>query len=258
LALVPPRKRTKRGVKQQYKDVDLSDETVKRQRRVSANRCLAQLKRALQLAREKGKHVNDDWKRAKMFQRVEAPRESFLTVAEAGRLVNACGPDLRELVQAGLVTGCRYGELGRLKVGDFNPDSGTLQIRISKTGKMRHVYLADEGVAFFAGLTAGRQGGDRMFSREWGRSQQNRPMREACLRAKIDPPIGFHQLRHTWASLAVMGGVPLMVVARNLGHVDTQMVEKHYGHLAPSFISDAIKAGAPQFGFAGSNVRAIR
>jgi hypothetical protein len=31
-----------------------------------------------------------------------------------------------------------------------------------------------------------------------------------------------------------MNGVPLMVVAKNLGHADTRMVEKHYGHLAPS------------------------
>jgi hypothetical protein len=26
------------------------------------------------------------------------------------------------------------------------------------------------------------------------------------------------------------------------------MVEKHYGHLAPSYIADAIRAGAPRFG----------
>jgi hypothetical protein len=30
------------------------------------------------------------------------------------------------------------------------------------------------------------------------------------------------------------------VVAKNLGHADTRMVEKHYGHLAPSFITDAL------------------
>jgi hypothetical protein len=39
-----------------------------------------------------------------------------------------------------------------------------------------------------------------------------------------------------------------MVVARNLGHADTRMVERHYGHLAPSFIADAIRAAAPKFG----------
>jgi hypothetical protein len=44
-----------------------------------------------------------------------------------------------------------------------------------------------------------------------------------------------------------MNGVPLMVVAKNLGHADTRMVEKHYGHLAPSYVADAIRAGAPRF-----------
>jgi hypothetical protein len=46
-----------------------------------------------------------------------------------------------------------------------------------------------------------------------------------------------------------MNGVPLVVLAKNLGHVDTRMVEKHYGHLAPSYIADTIRAGASKFGF---------
>ena len=71
-------------------------------------------------------------------------------------------------------------------------------------------------------------------------------------------PITFHGLRHTWASLSVMGGMPLMVVAKNLGHVSTRMVEKHYGHLAPSYIADAIRQYAPRFGKVESNVKAIR
>jgi hypothetical protein len=45
-----------------------------------------------------------------------------------------------------------------------------------------------------------------------------------------------------------MAGVPLAVVAQNLGHRDGQMTEKHYAHLSPSFARDAIKAGAPRFG----------
>jgi hypothetical protein len=45
-----------------------------------------------------------------------------------------------------------------------------------------------------------------------------------------------------------MNGVPLMIVAENLGHADTRMVEKHYGHLAPGYVADAIRAGAPKFG----------
>ena len=45
-----------------------------------------------------------------------------------------------------------------------------------------------------------------------------------------------------------LAGAPLMVVGRNLGHADTRMVERHYGHLAPSYIADAIRAAAPKFG----------
>ena len=73
-------------------------------------------------------------------------------------------------------------------------------------------------------------------------------MKEACKNAKIDPPASFHVLRHTYASLTIMNGAPLMVVAQNLGHADTRMVEKHYGHLAQSFVADAIRAAAPRFG----------
>jgi hypothetical protein len=45
-----------------------------------------------------------------------------------------------------------------------------------------------------------------------------------------------------------MNGVPLLVVAANLGHCDTRMVEKHYGHLSDKYKDDAIRVGAPRFG----------
>jgi integrase len=108
-------------------------------------------------------------------------------------------------------------------------------------------------MAFFAEMCAGRAGSEIMLVKDngdpWKVAHQTWPMAETCKRAKIYPTVGFHQLRHTWASHAVMNGVPLLVVAKNLGHSDTRMVEKHYGHLAPSYIADAIRAGAPRFGF---------
>jgi hypothetical protein len=33
-----------------------------------------------------------------------------------------------------------------------------------------------------------------------------------------------------------------------LGHADTRMVERHYGHLAPSYVRDVIRATAPGLG----------
>jgi hypothetical protein len=39
-----------------------------------------------------------------------------------------------------------------------------------------------------------------------------------------------------------MHGVPLAVIAAQLGHSGTRMVEKHYGHLSPSYLADTVRA----------------
>ena len=146
--------------------------------------------------------------------------------AEAQRLINAAQGDFRVLVQAALQTGARYQELARLRVSDFNADAGTLHIRKTKTHKDRHIVLTDEGRSFFGQLAAGRPGTALLLGHEWKPSRQAPLIKEACEHAGIEPPLNFHALRHTWASLSVMGGMPLMVVARNLGHADTRMVER--------------------------------
>ena len=32
------------------------------------------------------------------------------------------------------------------------------------------------------------------------------------------------------------------MIAAQLGHSDTRMVEKHYGHLAPNYVADTVRA----------------
>jgi hypothetical protein len=44
-----------------------------------------------------------------------------------------------------------------------------------------------------------------------------------------------------------MAAAPLLVVATNLGHTDTRMVEKHYGHLAADYVAREIRKAAPRF-----------
>jgi integrase len=238
--------RTKAGAPQGYRATKGNPEA-QRGRQASANRCLGLLKAALNHAWREGKCELGAWPRVKPFRGVDVPRSRYLTVAECTRLINASEGDFRVLVQAALQTGARYQELARLRVSDFNSDSGTLHIRKSKSHKDRHVFLTEEGQGFFADLAAGRLGSAALLGREWRPNDQNKIMVATYARAGIQGAT-FHTLRHTWASLSVMNGTPLMVVARNLGHVDTRMVEQHYGHLAPSYVADAIRAGAPRFG----------
>ncbi|QIG46779.1 site-specific integrase [Nordella sp. HKS 07] len=245
------RLRTRKGQPQKYAELTDDPESI-RQRRATANRILTVLKAALNHAWREGKVTSDaEWRRVLPYAGVDGARVRYLTIAEAKRLVNAAEPAFRKMVQAALKTGCRYGELAALKVADFNPDVGTVTIRDSKSGKARHVILTEEGGEFFRAVTLGKAGDEIIFTHNggpWRHAHQSRPMAAACKAGSISPSIGFHGLRHTWASLSVMAGVPLMVVAKNLGHSDTRMVEKHYGHLAPSFVADQIRAGAPRFG----------
>jgi integrase len=185
----------------------------KRRRRASANRSLTILKAALNRAFCEKQVLSDSaWRSVKPFREAESARLRYLSRDEALRLHNAAEVHFRSLVNAALLTGCRYGELIRLHVADFNRDVGTLLIRTSKSGKPRHVVLTREGTSFFERLCVGRSGDGVMLVKadggRWGASHQARPMLDACGRAQISPPLNFHQLRHTYASHMVMDGVP--------------------------------------------------
>lgn len=255
-AKAAPRLRTRKGEAQQYREIGADDDEQRRKRRATTNRTLTILKAALNRAWRDGRIASDDpWRRVEPFEEADAARVRYLTIDECRRLINAADGEFRDLVRAALATGCRFGELAALQVRDFNPDAGTLHIRTSKSGRARHVVLNDEGIALFARLAAGRPVVELMLRKpnngdRWGKSNQTRPMTEACERAGIEPAANFHCLRHTWASHAVMAGAPLLVVAKNLGHSDTRMVEKHYGHLSQDYITAAIRRAAPRFGIA--------
>lgn len=51
---------------------------------------------------------------------------------------------------------------------------------------------------------------------------------------QIHQDLHFYTLRHHFVSTLVLSGTPLFVVARLAGHKSVKMIEKHYGHLAPS------------------------
>ena len=239
------------------------DDDARRARKATANRILTMLKAALNRAFHADRVSSDSaWRKVKPFKRVDEAVVRYLSAMEARRLVNACAEDFRKLVQAALLSGCRYAELGRLKCGDFNPDSGTLAIRLSK-GKVRHVVLTDEAKAAFEGWTEKRASTDLVFLRAdkeaWGTSHQKRPLEEASARAGITPAVNFHILRHTHGSHLAMNGVPMGVIAAQLGHADTRMTEKHYAHLAPSYVAQTIRANFPVLGLTdGADVIPLR
>lgn len=240
------------------------DADARRARRSSANRILTVLKAALSLAYREGRVPADDaWRRVKPFANVEAPRIRYLTDDEAVRLVNACPLDLRALVTAALLTGCRYGELARLRAADLDADAGVLHIRQAKAGKPRAVPLTAEAQRHFAARAAGKPGTALLLTRAngaaWGESHQHRPLIEACEAARIAPAVSFHILRHTFASRLAQRAVPMSVIAAALGNTEA-ICARHYAHLSPSYVADTIRQAAGDMGIvpAETTVKRLR
>lgn len=246
----PARTRSPKGGKQRHRTADTKEQ--KRARRATANRVLTTLKAALNRAFEHDRLSCSDiaWRRVRPFKGVSKSRARYLDAVEIKRLLNAIDQqDFRLLVHAAIVSGCRYAELGRLRVADVHLGQGTLQIHQSKTGQARNVYLGDSGVALFEAIVAGSARDNLVLTndgRPWGKSSQGARMRKACATASIDPPITFHGLRHTYASHYLMNGGGLPDLAEQLGHATTAMVDRHYGHLADAWRADRARKFAPK------------
>lgn len=136
--------------------------------RSTANNHLAVLKAALSRAyQDRPDLVPSDhaWRRVRPLKNAIQARVGYFSVEESSRLMAACEPDFRELVQAALLTGCRHGELRRLDVGDYHRVAGRpwVNVRQSKSGRGRKVFLDDQGEGLFEQATAGREPEEPMF-----------------------------------------------------------------------------------------------
>lgn len=250
LVVTPARQKVSEASQQCVTDFN---EEALRKRKVTINRYLAIVKAILNKAYQDGKVSSDiAWKRVKPFRKVDTPRVEYFELDEITRFVKACPPDFRILVCGALYTGCRYSELARMKKRDFNPDAGHVYVQFSKSGKSRYVTLTAEGLDLFTKVCADKEANDLIFiksdSTEWKHSHQARPFKTALSAAGINKNASFHSLRHTHASQLAMQGVELNIIARQLGHYDSRMAERHYAHLSPSYISERIRSRFPSLG----------
>lgn len=261
-ASTPARIRTRRGQEQRLKPLDSAE--ARRARMATANRDLTVLKAALNLAFNDGRIASDHaWKTVKPFKDVDGVRLRYLTDDEARRLVNACLPDFRPIVQASLLTGGRWGELRSVVVNDVDLRAGTVRLRETKAGKARMCYLEGEGLALFTRHLAGKAGDQVVFpapnGKRWTDATQIRRMVDACTAGKISPAASFHDLRRTFGARLALAGVPMAVIAQALGHRDERITRKHYAHLSPSYVADTVRQHAAGMGIvdASNILRAV-
>lgn len=221
------------------------DHDALRRRKKTLNALIGILRLAFRMAWENGEVESErSWRCLKRIPHADTPRHLFFTRRQCQQLLAACRPDLALLVLGALYTGCRVSELAKLKVADVGGHVFGIFVAPQKSWRSRYVNLPDEGMSFFLDQCENKQDDDLVFRRDGGRSWQygahKHLFKEAVHRAGLPHEFVFHGLRHTYASQLVQAGTPLAIVAKQLGHANTDTVSRTYGHLSCQSIEEEL------------------
>jgi integrase len=182
--------------------------------------------------------------------KVARPEFDFLTFDEAKRLCAGPRDEWRTMIFVALRTGLRRGELLGLRWTDVDLDAGRILVRQAyvrghfvtpKSDKPREVPLGDDVIEELR--IHRHERGPLVFCDHEGKpftvGQLMWPLQRALTRAKLRP-MGWHTLRHSFASHLAMRGVALKVIQELLGHssIETTMI---YAHLMPEVARDAVR-----------------
>ncbi len=232
LETAPKRGRGREGARVR---LELLDHERLRKRKKTLNTVIGILRTAIEMSWENG-DVDSElyWRRLRRVPHADTPRQFFLTRAQAKRLIASCRPDLALLVQGALYSGCRVSELARLKARDVGSHVFGIYVAPMKSYRGRYVVLPNEGMTFFLDQAEALDDEDLVFRMASGRSwigSHKHLFKEAVRRAGLPEAFVFHGLRHTYASQLVQAGTPLAMIAKQLGHSNTDTVSRTYGHL---------------------------
>jgi integrase len=213
---------------------------------VAANHVKRVIHKLFEFAKDMGFHSGDN-PASRVKQYKEQPKERYLSHDEVGRLLVVLDDYQDQHVSAAikllLLTGCRKSEITTLEWDHVNLDRGLLVLPDSKTGA-KAVVLSPDAVAVLAGIQR-LDGCPWVIPSRTGKGcQQGLQWHWQAIRsaAGLDG-VRLHDLRHSFASLAVSAGVPLATIGGLLGHKDLKSTAR-YAHL----FDDALRDGAAAVG----------
>jgi integrase len=196
-----------------------------------------------------------DWERIAACPSVKplkttTPPFDFLTTAESERLIAAAltEPHYYSMVLVALRTGMRLGELLALAWEDMSFENRTITVCRSitrgivgtpKSHKIRHIPMTDD---VYTCLSQMRRPSGKIWPGRGGTFHDYKAVYAALNRVRERAGvrhIGWHVLRHSFASQLAAAGVPVMAIKDLLGHSDINMTMR-YSHMSPSVLRSAV------------------
>ncbi len=219
------------------------------------NRMTAVLRAALNLAIENNRvpaSAAQAWRAVEQHRKADGRREIFLDLAQRRALLEAAQGNLRDLIEAALLTGARPGELVTATRTAF--DARTKLLKLSgKTGP-RDLPLTGAALTLFERLAKSKLPAALLLTRDdggpWTRIEWSRAIRTAAEAAvvkdergkehKLPSPIVLYSCRHAAITQMLMDGMTTLDVARLTG-TSLQMIESHYGQYVQSSVRERLE-----------------
>lgn len=222
------------------------DELISRRAPATANRHLALLKRCFNLAILWG-YIDSNPATGIRMHTENNQSQRFLSIDEARRLWAVLDHDQNPIaakaIKLMLVTGVRREEALQARWEHIDYDRQHWHLPITKNGRQRFVMLSETALAVLNELP--NQGGGYLFPG----SKPGKPLNNArkcfqrALKAAGLTHLRIHDLRHTFASLAINNGATLYEVQHLLGHASNTTTQR-YAHLA----SDNLRKASARVG----------
>lgn len=211
-----------------------------------ANRIGCSIRKMFNLAVRWG--VRTDNPASAFIRNFEPPRERFLDKREIDRLSAALSEHENQrfanIVRLLLLTGARRGEVLNARWEQFDLEGGvwTKPAATTKQRRLHRTPLSSATVQLLATIRAGVPAGCPWV---FPGDAEGKPVQEIKrfwhdVRVKAGiADARIHDLRHTFASLLVSGGMTLPMIGKLLGHTQVQTTQR-YAHLYDDPLRDGI------------------
>jgi len=197
-------------------------------------------------------------------------KREMLTQEEFEKLLTNANPFLKPLIVLALYAGVRRKDICLLKSNAIDLTDKTIKLKMAKTGKIVYFPMMLPLYEFLTNIDLSGTYAFPDLANEYKHHRSNLDwrLRELYKRAGIattkeangkhrrrSNTKGLHALRHTFASIAALNGVPITVVKDLLGHSSEMVTEIYASHVSMADKRKAMDKMAEHFNNSGVSTK---